>query len=80
MSPYRLASMKGSPIAVVFSHARADGIYRIEVAKVIRVPEGIGRQNEVYRSFAQQFVDALEDYADRHPWQFYNFFDMWQRA
>jgi predicted LPLAT superfamily acyltransferase len=77
VSPYRLASMQGTPIAVVFSHKTGFSSYRIELAHVIRVPAGLGRGNEAYAPYVQQMADALETFVAAHPWQFFNFHDMW---
>ena len=78
VSPYRLASMQGTPIAVVFSFKTGFSTYRIQIARVIRVPAGLGRSNTAYAPYLQQFVEALEDFVSAHPWQFLNFHDMWQ--
>jgi predicted LPLAT superfamily acyltransferase len=78
VSPYRLASMQGTPIAVVFSYKTAFSSYRIDLARVIRVPAGLGRSNGAYGPFLQQFVEVLETFALSHPWQFFNFHNMWQ--
>ncbi|UCG47398.1 MAG: hypothetical protein JSU94_18140 [Phycisphaerales bacterium] len=80
VSPYRLASMQGTPIAVVFSFKTGFSCYRIQIARVIRVPAGLGRSNTAYAPYLQQFVEALEDFVSAHPWQFLNFHDMWQRS
>ncbi len=50
----------------------------IELARIIRVPAGLGRANAAYRPFLLQFVEALEIFTSSHPWQFFNFHDMWQ--
>jgi predicted LPLAT superfamily acyltransferase len=78
VSPYRLASMQGTPIAVVFSYKTGFSRYRIELARIVRVPAGRGRSNAAYAPFLQQFVEALEASVASHPWQFLNFHDMWQ--
>jgi predicted LPLAT superfamily acyltransferase len=78
VSPYRLSSMQGTPVAVVFSHKTGFARYRVELARVIRVPAGLGRSNAAYAPFLQQFVETLEAFTAAHPWQFFNFHDMWQ--
>jgi predicted LPLAT superfamily acyltransferase len=77
VSPYRLASMQGSPIAVVSSYKTGFSRYQVELARIIRVPAGLGRSNAAYAPYLQQFVEALEGFAVSHPWQFFNFHDMW---
>ncbi|MDI6448625.1 lysophospholipid acyltransferase family protein [Anaerobaca lacustris] len=80
VSPYRLASMQGTPVAVVFSYKTGFSTYRIQLARVIRVPTGLGRSNEAYVPYLQEFVAALETFVQSHPWQFFNFHDMWQQS
>lgn len=80
VSPYRLASMQGTPIAVVFSHKTRFSTYRLRLARVIRIPAGLGRSNQAYVPYLQEFVAALETFVQSHPWQFFNFHDMWQTS
>ena len=65
---------------MVFSHKVGFSTYRIDLARVIRVPVGLGRSNAAYAPYLQQFADALEGFASSRPWQFLNFHDMWQGA
>lgn len=79
-SPYKLASATGAPVAVIFPYQTGEGGYALQVARVIRVPEGLGRPSEAYRPYAAQFAAALERFVAQHPYQFFNFFDMWSPA
>jgi len=79
-SPYKLASATGAPVAVIFPYQTAEGGYALQVARVIRVPEELGRRAEAYRPYAAQFAEALEQFVAEHPYQFFNFFDMWAPA
>lgn len=76
-SPYKLASATGAPIAVIFPYKSGPGSYALRLAKVIRVPENLGRSPAAYRPYAAQFAEALEGFCAGHPYQFFNFFDMW---
>lgn len=76
-SPYRLASATGAPVAVIFPYRDRAGSYSLQVARVIRVPAELGRSSSAYSPYAAQFASALEEFVDRHPYQFFNFFDMW---
>ncbi len=78
VSPYRLASMQGTPIAVVFSCKTGYSTYDINIARVIRVPQGLGRKNAAYAPYLREFVGALEEFVSDHPWQFFNFHTMWE--
>jgi predicted LPLAT superfamily acyltransferase len=79
VSPYRLASAKNAPMVATFSNRLGAGHGRIWISKVIDVPEGLGRHNDRYRSYAQQFADGLAEYVRLHPYQFFNFYDMWNQ-
>ncbi len=77
-TPYQLASATGAPAAVIFPYKSGAGSYALQVAKVIRVPVNLGRTPGAYRPYADQFVRALEDFVEAHPYQFFNFFDVWR--
>lgn len=79
-SPYKLASATGAPVAVIFPHRSDDGAYALQVARVIDVPEHLGRKGSAYRPYAAEFAAALEQFVAEHPYQFFNFFDMWAPA
>ncbi len=77
-TPYMLASATGAPVAVIFPYKSGPGSYALLLSKVIRVPENLGRAPEAYRPHAEEFVRALEDFVEAHPYQYFNFFDMWR--
>lgn len=76
-SPYKLASATGAPIAVVFSLQTGPDSFALRVARIIRVPENLGRDPAAYHAFAAEYIQALEQFVEDHPFQFFNFFDMW---
>jgi len=76
-SPYKLASATGAPIAVIFPHTDGRNGYALKVAGVIWVPGNLGRSPAAYKTFAEQYVQALEGFVRDYPYQFFNFFDMW---
>ena len=76
-SPYKLGSATGAPIAVIFPHKSGHDSYVLQVARTIRVPENLGRSAAAYQPYAVQFLQALEAFVQEHPFQFFNFFDMW---
>ncbi len=78
-SAYKIASATGAPVVVFFTDKNGPNSYRLKLAKVIRVPELSGRKAETFLSFATEFSAALEDYCREHPYQFFNFFDLWQK-
>jgi len=76
-SAYKIASATGAPIAVLLTRKCGHSGYGMEVAGVIRVPEGLGRGGGAYRPHAQAFAEVLEGYTQKYPFQFFNFYDMW---
>lgn len=77
--PYQLASATGAPVVVIFPYKSGAGKYTLQVAKVIRVPERLGRAPKAYRPYAETFIRALEGFVEEHPYQFFNFFDLWNQ-
>ena len=77
ISAYKIASAMQVPIVVAFSYRTGAGHGRIWISRLIDVPEKMGRNTEAYRPYAQQFADGMDDFVKAHPFQFYNFFNMW---
>lgn len=75
---YKLAAATGAPVAVLFSAKTGPRRYELELAEVIRVPERTGRPAAAFGPFAARFVAALEAYTEAHPYQFFNFYDLWE--
>jgi predicted LPLAT superfamily acyltransferase len=77
-SAYKLASATGAPIVVLFSYKTGPDKYELQLYKTIRVPSGLGRGSSVFKPYAREFAQTLEVFCAEHPFQFFNFFDMWQ--
>jgi len=77
VTPYRLASATGLPVVVMIAPKTGFSSYDIRIAKVIEVPPNLGRDAKSYSPYAQQFAMALEEFVQKYPWQFYNFYDIW---
>jgi predicted LPLAT superfamily acyltransferase len=78
VAPYRLAAMRGTPIAVIFSHRVNRSLYVTEISGVIRVPAIFDRNSQTYLPYARQFIEYLTQYVQKHPFDFFNFFPMWK--
>ena len=76
-TPYQLASATGAPVVVIFPYESGAGKYSLQVAKAIRVPGFLGRSPKAYRPYAEEFIGALEGFVEERPYQFFNFYDMW---
>lgn len=75
---YKLSAVTGAPIGVLLSAKTGPDAYRIRLAGVIRVPPDCGRKETEFAPFARQFVGILEDYVRDYPYQFFNFYDLWE--
>ena len=78
VSPYRLASATGAPIVITFSLRTGPGQATHTIAKIIRVPSGLGKQSMAYLPYAREFVASLEEITTKTPYQFFNFYDLWK--
>jgi len=76
-SAYKLASATGAPIVALLSHKVDGKNYAIKISRTIRVPGDLGRGKENFTLYAQEYAKILEDFCAEHPFQFFNFFDMW---
>jgi predicted LPLAT superfamily acyltransferase len=79
VTPYHLAAATGAPVVVIFPYKSGPGNYSLKVEKVLRVPESLGRAPEAYRPYAEAFIRSLEGFVEERPYQFFNFFDMWNQ-
>lgn len=77
-TPYRLASASGAPIVVVFALRTGPRSGTLCLADVIRVPQGIGKATHMYTPYAQRLASGLEEYVRNHPYQFFNFYNLWE--
>ncbi|MEZ4601642.1 MAG: lysophospholipid acyltransferase family protein [Syntrophotaleaceae bacterium] len=76
-SAYKLASATGAPVGVLLSAKTGVDSYELRLARVIRVPSGLRRGSEAFVPYVRQFAETLEEYTQRYPYQFFNFYDMW---
>jgi predicted LPLAT superfamily acyltransferase len=77
-SAFKLASATGAPIAVHLSYKSGPASYDFMLERTIRVPADLGKTEEALRPYVAQFAEALESYTQRYPYQFFNFFNMWE--
>jgi predicted LPLAT superfamily acyltransferase len=79
-SAMKIASTSGAPVVVLFPYKESTTGYGVKLAKVIRVPEGLGRSGDHFLPYIEEYVRALEDFTIEYPFQFFNFYDMWKMA
>ena len=75
--PYVLASITGAPIVITFALREPDGGIRGQCCGILRIPEGLRRHPEHIVPFLRVFTQSIEQMASDYPYQFFNFYDMW---
>ncbi|MDR2076240.1 MAG: lysophospholipid acyltransferase family protein [Desulfovibrio sp.] len=78
VAAYRLASVCGVPLAVVFSLRTGPRRGELVIADIMHVPGSLGKKGENYFPYAQRFADVLETFVRGHPYQFFNFYNLWE--
>ncbi|MBN2418854.1 MAG: lysophospholipid acyltransferase family protein [Deltaproteobacteria bacterium] len=78
-STFKVASVTGSPIVVLLTYKSGAARFGVDIASVIHVPGDLGRAGEGFRPYVNEFVNVLEKYTALHPFQFFNFYDMWEQ-
>ncbi|MDD6153363.1 MAG: lysophospholipid acyltransferase family protein [Elusimicrobia bacterium] len=76
---YRLSAATGAPVAAVFFPRIGPGEFSTWTAAHFSVPD-LGPAKDAYARFAQQFVDALNEFCIKYPYQFFNYFDLWEES
>jgi len=77
ISAFTLAGATGTPCAILLSYKSGPASYELELANVIQLEEGTGRRSEAHKQAIQEVARTLETFCEKHPYQFFNFFDMW---
>lgn len=75
---WKLAAVSGAPIAVIFPIKTGPDSYLIELAEVINVAREDSRPLKRLSPYLTRYVKALEELCDKEPYQFFNFYDMWE--
>ncbi|SMF20875.1 lysophospholipid acyltransferase family protein [Desulfovibrio gilichinskyi] len=82
ISAFKLAAVMKTPIVITFSARTGASKSKFWIAGTIRVPQDVDkgetRGAKAFTPYANEFAKALENYCESHPYQFYNFFNMWQ--
>lgn len=76
-SAYKLAAATGAPVVALFSYKTGPASYQLELFRTITAPVSTGRDAQAFVPCAQEFADSLAAFCQRHPFQFFNFFNMW---
>lgn len=74
---FKIASAVNVPVIVLFTSRQGAFRYKVEIADIIKVPAGLGKGQKAYEKYLKRYVSALEDYTEKYPYQFFNFYNMW---
>lgn len=75
-APYFLAARLACPIAVVFTERCGPMTVKGRVYKVLEPKQAL-KSEAALRPWAGEFAEALEEYVHNKPYQFFNFYDLW---
>ncbi len=79
VSAYHLAMTAGSPVVILFGAKTGRREYALKIWDILYPGQsGLSREEELTAS-ARKFAAALERYVEQYPYQWYNFFDIWQQ-
>jgi predicted LPLAT superfamily acyltransferase len=81
LSPFRLACMLGCPVLLSLCVRKGDAHYETVVRPLgggARVPRR--EREKAALELARAYVQGLEDACVRHPYQWFNFYDAWEKA
>jgi predicted LPLAT superfamily acyltransferase len=76
-STFKIASVTGAPVVILFSNKTGPDSYELGIADIIHVPENLRRSEKIFKPYVERYVKSLEMFTNKHPYQFYNFYDMW---
>lgn len=77
-SAQKIASIAQKPVVILYSHKSGPDSYELSISNVIHIPARLGKKKEAYQPYVQDFVTSLELFVQEYPYQFFNFYDMWE--
>jgi predicted LPLAT superfamily acyltransferase len=77
-SAQKIASIAQKPVVILYSHKSGPDSYRLNISDIIHIPAKLGKKKEGYKPYVQEFVNSLELFVQEYPYQFFNFYDMWE--
>lgn len=79
IAAHHLAAAAGAPVVVLFAGKTGAKTYSLKIWDVLHPGQSDRDRNEELAYCAQRFSAALEKYVEQYPYQWYNFFDIWQQ-
>jgi predicted LPLAT superfamily acyltransferase len=78
-SIYRIAGALGTPAAVIFFPYRGNGKVDSVISQTFFV-EDKGKRACAYLKEAEKFIQSLNSFVEKYPYQFFNYFNMWDKG
>lgn len=73
---YRIAASMGTPVVFVYFPFKGAGKFDSIIADSFYVDD-LGADMKNYASYAQRFTQSLETFCKEYPYQFFNFYNLW---
>ena len=77
-SAIKIASIAQKAVVILYSHKSGPDSYELNISNIINIPAKLGKKKENYKPYVQEFVTSLESFIQEYPYQFFNFYDMWE--
>jgi predicted LPLAT superfamily acyltransferase len=77
-SAQKIASISQKSVVVLYSHKSGPDSYELNLSKIIHIPAKLGKNKENYKPYVEEYVASLELFVQEYPYQFFNFYDMWE--
>ncbi|MFO7750929.1 MAG: DUF2062 domain-containing protein [Desulfobacteraceae bacterium] len=77
-SAYKIASLAQKPVVFFYSYKTGPASYEIKLGDILSIPAKTGRDRNHFIPHVQAFAASLETFVEEHPFQFFNFYDMWE--
>ncbi|MCK5347844.1 MAG: hypothetical protein KAJ25_00555, partial [Desulfobacula sp.] len=78
LSAYKIASIAQKPVVILYSRKSGPDSYTLNIPIIKHIPPKLGKKKENYKPYVQEFVTSLESFIQENPYQFFNFYDMWE--
>lgn len=76
-SVYLLAAKTGAPIVITFSYRTGVCKAHNYIFRILELPQKLPKQAESIAPYAQELANGMEDFCQKHPFQFFNFHNIW---
>ena len=76
---YHLAAVSQAPVVICYAVRKGPCRVHYSIAAVQEMPKPSGKGADQYLPFLQEFSTTLEARVQQNPYQFFNFYNMWEQ-